>query len=112
MPFIQTRTNVNISKDKELRIKEEFENSITLLGKNVNWLMLEFVGDCNMYFGGQEKEVAYVDIRLLGSASKEGYDRMTEEVTNILSSVLNILPDNIYVSYLEYDNWGWNGNNL
>lgn len=109
MPFIQTRTNVSINKEKELILKEEFENSITILGKNVNWLMLEFVGDCNMYFGGQEKKVAYVDIRLLGSASKEAYDQMTEDITDVLSKELNILPDNIYVSYLEYDNWGWNG---
>lgn len=112
MPFIQTRTNVSISKEKELKIKEEFENSITILGKNVNWLMLEFVGDCNMYFGGQEKNVAYVDIRLYGGTSDESYDRMTEEVTNVLSSELDILPDNIYVSYSEYSTWGWNGNNF
>ncbi len=112
MPFIQTRTNVSINKEKEVIIKDLLGDAISILNKNVNWLMLDFVGDCNMYFAGEEKNVAYVDIRLYGSASSESYDRMTEEVTNILSSELDILPENIYVSYLEYSSWGWNGNNL
>ena len=112
MPFIQVRTNVNISKDKETIIKDLLGDAITVLNKNVNWLMIEFVGDCNMYFAGEEKDMAYVDIKVYGSCSKEAYDNMTEEVTNILNSELGILPDNLYVSYMEYSNWGWNGKNL
>lgn len=113
MPYIQTRTNVKIDKEKEIRIKEELGRAITLLGKSEDWLMIEFVPECNMYFqGDNDKLIAYVDIKIYGHGTRESFNQMTREVTRILNMELGIDPGNIYVSYGEYDNWGWNGANF
>lgn len=113
MPFIQTRTNVSISKEKELRIKERLGEAITILHKSEDWLMVEFVPECKMYFSGEDsKQIAYVDIKIYGKGDQECFNQMTSVVTEILNSELGILPENIYVSYLEYANWGWNGSNF
>ena len=113
MPYIGTRTNKAISKEKELVIKEKLGEAIAILGKSESWLMLEFTGELNMYFQGVSDEgIAYVDIKLLGNASREAYNKMTQVVTEIISTELDISPSKIYVSYSEFTNWGWNGNNF
>lgn len=113
MPYIQTRTNTSISKEKEILIKERLGEAITILGKNNDWLMVEFVPECKMYFAGDDsKKIAYVDIKVYGKGSPDAFNTMSEKVCEILSSELDILPENIYISYGEYAYWGWNGNNF
>lgn len=113
MPYIQTRTNINVPKDKEIKIKERFGQAINILHKSENWLMVEFVSDCKMYFAGDDsKQMAYVDIKLYGRGDADSFNQMTAQITKILNSELGILPENIYVSYGEYSNWGWNANNF
>lgn len=113
MPYIQVRTNKQISKEVELKIKERLGQAINLLGKSENWLMVEIVADCHLYFKGNDNEdYAYVDVKLYGNGSREAFNNMTATITEILNSNLEIKPDNIYVSYLEVANWGWNGSNF
>lgn len=113
MPYIRTRTNTEITKEKELQIKSRLGEAIRLLGKSENWLMLDFDSNCNMYYGGKSNELmAYVDIKIYGHSNRAAFDNMTREVTNIIASELSIKPDHIYISYVEYENWGWNGSNF
>ncbi len=113
MPYIQTRTNCKIDKEKELKIKQRLGEAISIIGKSENWLMVEFVPECKMYFqGSDENLIAYVDVKLLGGSTAENYNRMTEEITTILNTELGISPNQIYVSYGEYKYWGWNGSNF
>ena len=111
MPYIQTRTNCKIDKEKEIKIKERLGEAIRILGKSEDWLMVEFVPECNLYFrGNNDKLMAYVDVKLLGKSTE--YNTMTEAITEILNTELGITPDHIYVSYSEFANWGWNGSNF
>ena len=113
MPYVQIRTNKEISKEKELAIKERLGRAITLLGKTEQWLMVECVPNCHMYFAGEEVETAYVGVKLLGKSTEDAYNNFTKEVTNMLvENGETLTPDHVYVSYDEYDRWGWNGSNL
>ncbi len=113
MPYIHTRTNTEINKDKEIRIKERLGEAIRLLGKSEDWLMLDFSENCHMYYAGDDNNrIAYIDIKIYGKGNREAFNNMTKEVTDIISSELDIRPDHIYISYGEYENWGWNGNNF
>lgn len=113
MPYIHTRTNTKISKEQEVKIKSRLGTAISLLNKSEEWLMVDFSDSCHMYFSGSEKEnVAYIDIKIYGKGNRESYNNMTKEVTNIISEELDILPNCIYISYSEYENWGWNGSNF
>ena len=45
MPFISTKTNVNVSKEKEVELKERLGQAISIIpGKSENWLMLAIEG--------------------------------------------------------------------
>ena len=71
MPYIQTRTNAKIDREKEIRIKERLGEAIRILGKSEDWLMVEFVPECNLYFrGNNDNLMAYVDVKLLGKSNE------------------------------------------
>ena len=113
MPMILTRVNRPISPEAEKNMAQALGRAIRLLGKTESWLMLDFEDNCRLYFKGESgAALAYVEVKLLGSASGDAYERMTAEVTRILGEYMDIAPDNVYVSYGETEHWGWNGANF
>ena len=58
MPFISTKTNVSVSKEKETQLKERLGQAISIIpGKSENWLMLAIEGDIPMYFRGDDSRL-------------------------------------------------------
>ena len=113
MPFIHTRVNCPISQEQEKTLARRYGQAVTLLGKSEYWLMLQFEDQCRLYFqGGGNKPLAFVNVKLYGSASREAYVRMTGQVTEILGNVLSIPAEGVYVEYEETDHWGWQGSNF
>ncbi len=114
MPYINAKTNVAISKETEIEIKKKLGKAIELIpGKSENWLMVSLEERCSLYFKGRsDNAIAFVEVKLFGSADDGAYDKLTAAVTKILKEELNIAPDQIYVKYEEVSHWGWNGNNL
>ena len=114
MPYISTKTNVTITKEKEIVIKNKLGKAIELIpGKSESWLMVAFEDEVSLYFQGEsEKPIAFVEVKLFGSASQESYSKLTKEITNILTEELGVSPDQTYVKYEEVGCWGWNGDNL
>lgn len=114
MPFIQTKTNVTITKEQELSLKEQFGKAISLIrGKSESWLMLEFEDECHLYFRGDGKTpCAMVEVMLYGSASAAEYEALTEKLTDIMVCTLNISKNQIYIKYNEIEYWGYNGHNF
>ncbi len=113
MPFINTKTSVEITPDKEALLKEKMGTAIRHIGKSESWLMLNFDDKCRLYFKGDNKEpMAMVEIALFGKASDSQYDALTEELTKEISSILSIKPSNIYIKYEEVEHWGYNGFNF
>lgn len=111
MPYIKTSTNVQINEEKLNTIKTKMGEAIRLMGKTEDWLMLEFDDNMKMYFKGQnDSGIAFLDVRVLGNVN--GSNEMTQELTNIISTELNISPSNIYISYQGYSDWGYNGRNF
>lgn len=114
MPYISTKTNVVISKEKEIAIKEKLGTAIELIpGKSENWLMCEFEGDQTLYFKGDgSSNIAFIEVKIFGKSTKEAYAALTKKVTEIVSEELDIASDKIYVKYEEVSVWGWNGVNF
>lgn len=114
MPFISTKTNVTVSKESEIKLKERLGKAISIIpGKSENWLMLAIEGDIPMYFRGDGSlPTAFIEVKIYGNASSDTYRKMTKELTNIYGDVLGIAPDNMYIRYFGSDDWGWNGSNF
>lgn len=114
MPYIGTKTNVTITKEKEQILKTRMGKAIACIpGKNESWLMLHFEDQCRMYFKGDgEQPMAFLEVKLYGKATKADYNQMTDALTAILKEELEIASDHIYVKYEEVEDWGWNGSNF
>ena len=114
MPFIDTKTNVTITKEKEKELKERLGRAISIIpGKSESWLMLAIEGDIPMYFKGDDsKPTAFIEVKIFGDASRDIYSQMTKELTTIYGDILGVSPDRMYIRYFGSEDWGWNGNNF
>lgn len=114
MPYVSTKVNIKITEEKEEIIRTKLSKAIeAILGKSENWIMHSFEDEHSLYFRGSKSEpTAFIEVKLFGKASGEAYNKMTGEITDIISSVLGINPLRVYVKYEETPYWGWNGNNF
>ena len=114
MPFINTKTNVHISAEKEEILKEKLGKAIEEFpGKSEYWLMLNFTDNCRMWFRGYQKyPTAMVEVQLFGGADADACNRMTAAICKLFEEELDIRPEHVYVNYSFFQTWGWNGENL
>ena len=114
MPFIDTKTTKIITKEQEKELTRAFGEAITLIrGKSEEWLMLNFTDNCRMAFrSDSETDSAILEVKIFGKATDGEYSALTSKLCEIMSSVLGIRKDRIYVKYEEIDVWGYNGFNF
>lgn len=114
MPFIDTKLNIRLSKEKEQILKTKLGEAIsTFPGKSEYWLMLNFTDNCRMWFRGYDRfPVAMVEVKLFGSADNTVCEQMTKIICKLFREELDIAPDHVYVKYEFVDHWGWNGENF
>ena len=114
MPFIDTRLNVSLSKEKETAIKAKLGEAIEVFpGKNEYWLMISFEDNCRMWFRGHDDvSMAMVQIELFGTPDPASCEEMTKKVCCIFKEELGIPADRVYVKYAFTETWGWNNENF
>ncbi len=112
MPFIDCKMNVDITKQQETELKDEFGKAIELIpGKSENWLMVNIQPKCALYFrGSNDKPTAMISVTIYGKANPNAYDALTSRFHTILSNVAGI--EEMYVSYSETGNFGYNRSNF
>lgn len=114
MPFINSKVTVKMSEDKKEKVKARLGEAIACIpGKSENWLMVGFEDAYDLYFqGNNDKDTAFIEVKIFGSASKDAYAEMTGVICDIFNEELAIAKDRIYVKYEEVADWGWNGSNF
>lgn len=111
MPMIAMTTSVDLT-GKEDVLKAGFGRSIALLGKSDAYLMISLTGGTPMYFQGEAREAAFLDVSCFGKGTAAGYETFTAAACDLLEQTLGLSPANIYIKYSETAHWGWNGANL
>lgn len=114
MPYINVKTNIEVSKEKEEAVKMRLGKAIELIpGKSEEWLMVAIEGKTSLYFKGvTDKPIAFIEVKIFGSSTEDAYQQVTAQITRILNEELAISPDRIFIAYTEIEHWGWNGNNF
>ena len=113
MPYIEVKTNTIISKQQGNQLKTSFGKAIELIpGKTERWLMLDFCDNQRMWLAGDDAPSAMLEVEIFGSTTDSAYDALTAELTSVVSDVLCVAPDRVYIKYEEIDHWGWNGANF
>jgi phenylpyruvate tautomerase PptA (4-oxalocrotonate tautomerase family) len=110
--MIALTTTVDIA-GREESLKTALGEAITLLpGKSESHLMISLSGKTPMFFQGEAREAAFLEISCFGKGQPAAYDKMTGRVCEIMHDLLGVSPANTYVKYAETTNWGWNGGNF
>ncbi len=114
MPFINVKVNIPVSPAQEEQLKSAFGKAITCIkGKSEAWLMVNIEDQQRLYFKGDTSVPnAFIEVKIYGSASRSEYDALTAGLTDIVSSVLSVTSDRIYIKYEEVQNWGYAGFNF
>lgn len=113
MPFIDVKTNTQVSKNQEVALKEELGRAIAILpGKSERWLMLEIKDSCRMYFHGDDAPCAMLQVQVFGKIDPVACEKLTGALCEIMQRVLGIPGDSTYVKYEEISLWGWDGQNF
>ena len=114
MPYIEIKTNVPVDNEKEIILKSRIADNLasSFRGKTEKWLMVNISDNQRMYFGGADDPCALVSVDLLGKQQEAGYEQMTAYTCKLISETLGIKMDRVYIKYMEYEHWGWNGSNF
>lgn len=114
MPYIEAKFSSKLSSDKINALKCGFGKAIECIpGKSETWLMVNIEDEKNMFFKGNNNgDTAFISVSIFGSTSADAYENLTKEICALVSSVTGTSPDRTYVTYSEYDKWGWNNMNF
>lgn len=110
MPFVKIQTNIDIEPESGKQLlasasKQLAEN----LGKPERYVMVDLVTNKNMLFAGSEAPLAYVEIKSIGLSDTQT-QHLSEQVCGELNARLGILPERIYIEFVDVPRkfWGWN----
>ena len=113
MPFINVKVSVPLTEEKRVAVKAALGQSIAVMGKSEDYLMVGFEENVPLYFAGEKEEkCAFVDVRVFGSVDPNQADDMTKLICQTLEMVLGIPASKTYVTYQGFTDWGWNGRNF
>lgn len=109
MPYIAVNVSRTLSNEEKLKIKSGLGEKITTLpNKSEKRLMIQINDNCCLYFAGDSCEGAFIDVRLYGTIETQYKKTFTEQMFEIMSE-LGLKPENVYISFSEFENWGTNG---
>lgn len=113
MPFIEIKTNVEISDKSVSLIEKVLAKDIEILpGKSEKWLMIDIIDNQKMCFGGSDEPCLIVLVDLYGKCDDKSLNIFTSKISDLLSSELSIKKERIYVRYQFTDYWGYDGENF
>lgn len=110
MPYIEAKLSTELSETQ----KEDLQNKLTqavssAFGKPSMYIMTNIETGKSLYMGANKAENgAYLSISLLGSATKQACQGLTENICALLENDFNLNGKNVYITYHPTDLWGWN----
>ncbi|MCL2318506.1 MAG: hypothetical protein FWC45_00345 [Treponema sp.] len=110
MPYIAVNTAQKLSMAQKEKIKTELGRLITIIpGKDEAGTLIDFSESRTIYKAGENVTGAFIDVRLFHKSEFEPKKKFTEETLGMLSRELGIAKQNMYLTIMEFDNWGSGG---
>lgn len=110
MPYISVNVGKALSDEGKLKLMEVIaSNILTLPGETAKNTMINIIDGSNMYIYREQKNLAFVDIRVLGSFTLEAKDELVVALTKGITDVCGIPTESQYFNITEMDGWGSRG---
>ena len=114
MPYIEAKFSKELDQTEIEALKTGFGKAIECIpGKSESWLMVNIEDKKNLFFkGNNDADSAYISVSIFGKANKKDYEALTSELCVLISQVTGTSALRTYITYSEYDKWGWSGSNF
>lgn len=113
MPFITTHVNTAVSEAQKEALTTGYRGICNkVLGKGEEWVMTSCEASATMSFRGSDAPCAFISVKNYGPFVSATAEKMTNEITALVSKTLGIPGDRIYIAYSEFAFWGYNGHNF
>ena len=118
MPFLDIKTNIKITKEQKDIVRKAMGELLPVIPKEKGeYLMLNFEDECPLSFGGDcncpcvAAELKILE-KLIIIYDSEMIENFLRGATQILCTVLNINPENIFMLCTGVPIWACNGENI
>ena len=106
MPYISFTTSKDLTGVERDTIRRELGFLIsTIPGKSEASLMIDIMDGHDMYFGGERRVCAYINVALYTTAPFEAKREFAGAVCEMLAREGGIPADDVYLTFSEYANW-------
>ena len=113
MPTFIMQTNIlKIDHNVEAELHNEIKSLLSrVIGKSEDFILTVFHLGLSMKFGGKKGNIAYCEIKNVGTLNKSITSELSRELCSLLSEKLAIDPELTYIDFQESERhlWGWNG---
>ena len=110
MQYIGVSTSKRLSDDQRDALKVALGEKISVIpGKSEKALMIDIADGHTMYFAGEKRELAFIDVRCFGSTEFANKKAFTEAAFAVVQQTTGLPEDGIYLTYSEFANWGTKG---
>lgn len=110
MPYIAVSTSAILSEQQKDALKAALGERISVIpGKTEAKLMVDIADGHTMYFAGEKRALAYVDVKCFGTTEFAHKKAFTEAAFAAVQQTTGLPQDSIYLTYSEFANWGTMG---
>ena len=113
MPYIHISTNVDLSIEDKVKIKDKLAELLPILPeKNIHNALVHIDGGEYMHFAAPEDKCAFCDLRLYTESPQDAKDEFVEKLYTYLEEEYGISPKRFYMNITELDTWTYDKKNF
>lgn len=110
MPYIAINTSKTLTDAQKDALKSALGEKIAVIpGKDESRLMIDIDDGRTMYFKGEKRDLAFVEVRCFGTTEFVSKKAFTEAAFQAVQETTGLPQDGIYLNYSEFENWGTMG---
>ena len=110
MPYIQINTSVRLNDAEKHSLCEDIGAIMpSIPGKTRDNTMMHINDGCYMEKSDANNPVVNLEARVLGDVPDANKEEYVGRITKLLEEKLKVRPENIFINFVEYGDWGVGG---
>ncbi len=110
MPFVNVHIGKSVTAEEKLALAGMIASNMPLIpGKTKDNTMIEISAGRDMFMGGEQRALIFVDMRLYTPAPVEAKEKFIATLAAEFEKMLDIPANQQYYNMMELDSWGAQG---
>ncbi|MBF0209232.1 MAG: hypothetical protein HQK53_20430 [Oligoflexia bacterium] len=112
MPYIEVKVTKELDDPTRSKLKDELGKIIcNIPGKSEAVTMIGLLGSIDLYKGGKRlTDGAYIEVKTYTETARIHKEKVNKEIFKLLNNLLSIPAANVYITFYDHKEWGYDGN--